>query len=225
MPFAPDTCGMQSRGRNPRMTKAAFAAAAACFLVACSSSRDLVESTAPSRFRAGAEPIGSVLVRLKADMRPREERGVRQFVGTSYLGGNDLVEPTDVSLLRILARDIKRTGVAADASFQDDEQPYILDASILHLGASYSEGVESFTMVLPTSSIQAKCAVRLELRDRAGRVFLDEVFEREERRGGARLTGLERDAARALSAAIRGTVDDALPKLAAAVGAYWSKYR
>jgi hypothetical protein len=166
-----------------------------------------------------------MLVRLLSDSRPPEERGTRKFLGTSYVGGNTLIEPTDVSLIRILARDLVASGVSTGASWTDAGEPYTLDVAIKHLGAAFSEGPQTLTVVLPVSPVHARCAFGLRLRDRDGRLFLDEVFSSEVRRSGALLTGLEREAVKALSEAIRAAVDQALPRLRQSIDAYWQRIR
>ena len=173
---------------------------------------------------AGAPPaLPAMLVRLKADARPPVERGTRKFLGTSYVGGNTFREPSDVSVLRILARDLVAAGISEQAGFQDAAQPLVLDVVIKHLGSSFVEGPQNLTMFLPTSPIHAHCELLLELRDRHGRLFLDEVFSAEVSRGGSLLTGLESDAADALAQAIRETLDKALPRVRSSVDAFWAR--
>lgn len=204
------------RGSSPLFRLVLVALAA--FAPSCASSRDLVELSGSTSWRSTAPPLPRMLVRLEGDTRPREERGIRKFLGENYVGGNALREPSDVSALRVLARDLVSSGVTEDAGFVADGQSLVLGVVIVRLGGAYREGVENIVVpVLPTTPVEGRCTLRLRLRDDEGRLFLDEEFTGEDERSGAFLAGVEGEAARSLAASIRRCVDTALPRVRASV--------
>ena len=77
---------------------------------------------------------------------------MRKYPGISYLGGNDVAEPTAVSLLRVLSRDLVQTGAAESAGLSERTGGYILDVSIEHLSATYNDGIETLVPLLPRTS-------------------------------------------------------------------------
>ncbi len=213
---------------RPTLPRARFALGLGFVVVvlsACSGPIDLLEETHLTRVRTEGAPLENIQLHLKADMRPHEERGVRKYVGVSYVGGNAFTEPTAVSLLRIFARDLVRAGVAERVSFSEEEPPFRIDLVIEHLAGSFSEGFQTLPIILPTSAIHGVCQLRIEFKDRDGRVFLAQSFFGEKRQVGALLTGLEDGAAGALADAIRATLDQILPALKPAVRAFWDRQR
>lgn len=199
-------------------------AAALLLCSACASDpHDLVELTPPTSFRAEGKALGPFQVKLDTDRRPPVEHGTRKFPGRSYLGYNDLIEPTAVSLLRIFARDLRASGVASTAGLAPRDDGYILEVQVDHLGASYNDGLETLVPVLPTSAIAAHVAVRLRLRDRVGRLYLDEAYAAERNTVAALLTGIQSTAAETLAETLRAVCDQALPDIHAAVPAFWKR--
>lgn len=209
---------------NDFMERLVVALGAAVLLTGCASDpHDLVALTPTPTYRASGEPLGPFQVKLETDRRPPREHGVRKYPGRSYLGGNALVEPTGVSLLRVLARDLVLAGVAPEAGLAARDQGYVLGVTVDHLGASYNDGVETLVPVLPTSAIEARCEVRLVVRDLVGRVYLDQVFAAERNAVAAMLTGIQSTAATTLGEALRALSDQVLPAVHASVPAYWKK--
>ena len=100
---------------------------------------------------------------------------------------------------------------------------YVLALTIEHLGASYNDGVETLVPVLPTCAIDAFCDIRVVLRDRAGRVYLNQRFDARKRSVTAALAGIRSTAAANLGAAIRVVADQVLPAVHAAVPAFWKR--
>lgn len=197
---------------------------AAAWLTGCASGPyDLVELTPPPGYRASEKPLGLFHVRLETDRRPPQEHGVRKYPGRSYLGGNALVEPTGVSLLRVLARDLVLAGVAREAGLAARGQGFVLGVTVEHLGASYNDGVETLVPVLPTSVIRARCEVRLVLRDVVGRVYLDRIFAAERGAVAALVTGIQSTAATTLGETLRALSDQILPVVEQAVPSFWDR--
>ncbi len=197
--------------------------ASAALLGCTSSPNDVVSLTSPSTLRIPNRALPEVQVRVETDKRPIEEHGRRKYPGISYLGGNDVAEPTSVSLVRILARDLVQTGVARAAGLGERAGGYILGITIKHLGASYNDGIETLVPLLPTSAIDARCVVRVIMRDHVGRVYLDQEFGARRRSMAAALTGIQATAAATLGAAIRDTVDQIIPAVSEAVPAFWKR--
>ena len=104
--------------------------AAALWLTGCASGPyDLVPLTPTPTYRASEKPLGPVHVRLETDRRPPRERGVRKYPGRSYLGGNARTDPTGVSLLRVLARDLEVAGVGREAGLMARDEVGCRDQS------------------------------------------------------------------------------------------------
>ena len=175
----------------------------------------------PAR-RPSGPSLGAILVRIHADTRPMEERGTSEYLGRSYVGDQDFSEPTDVGLLKVLARDLVAAGVASAAGLEDTGQPLTLDMEILHAGASFGSGLETL-ILLPTSEVQARCNLRLLLRDRAGRILLDAPFDSRLTSQASVIGGLRSSASRRLAEAIRETLDAALPVIATAPALFWER--
>ena len=184
---------------------------------------DLVEMTPPTTFGASGDALGPVQVKMETDRRPPIEHGSRKYPGRSYLGYNDLVEPTAVSLLRILSRDLQESGVASVASLAPLDSGYVLFVQVDHLGASYNDGIETLVPVLPTSAIAAKVAIRIRLIDRVGRLFLEADYGASDSTVAAMLTGIQETAAVTLARTIRNVIDQALPDIHASVPAFWKR--
>ena len=196
----------------------------ALWLTGCASGPyALVQLTPAPAYRAREKPLGPVHVKLETDRRPPQEHGVRKYPGRSYLGGNALAEPTGVSLLKVLARDLELTGVGREAGLMARDEGYVLGVTVEHLSASYNDGVETLVPVLPTSAIKARCEVRLVLRDLVGRVYMDRTFAAERRAVAAMVTGIQSTAASTLGAALRALSDEILPVVEQAVPAFWKK--
>lgn len=209
------------RGR-PRILLSVVVCAA--LLSACSGPQALVELTADTDARSSHEPFTALGVKLRSDRRPPHEHGTRAYLGKSYLGGNSLEEPTSVSLLRILARDLVAAGIARKAEVGLEAPPYTLLVGINHLYAGFSEGIENLTLILPTSRIIAACDIQLVLQDEKGRTFLDRTYLGEASSNAAILSGLESSAARTLAVAIRQAIDQALPEIRQAEVDFWRRY-
>lgn len=188
-----------------------------------SAPQDLVALTPATTFRATGQALGPFQVRLDTDRRPPQEHGTRKYPGRSYLGYNDLVEPTAVSLLRILARDLRASGVASIAGLERRDDGYVLEVHVVHLGASYNDGIETLVPVLPTSAIAARVAIRLRVRDRVGRLFLDATYTAERNTVAALLTGIQSTAAATLAESLRAVCDQALPEIHRSVPAFWKR--
>lgn len=209
---------------NGPMGRTAALLAAAAWLAGCAyGPQDLVALTPPPTYRAAEEPLAPFHVSIETDRRPPREHGVRKYPGRSYLGGNALIEPTAVSLVRVLARDLVLSGVAGEAGLVAREQGYVLGVTVEHLGASYNDGVETLVPLLPTSAIKAHCEVRLVLRDVVGRVYLEQLFTVERTAVAAMVTGIESTAAKALGGALRALSDQVLPAVERAVPAFWKR--
>lgn len=136
------------------------------------------------------------------------------------------MEPTDVSLLRILVRDLVLAGVASRAGLLPVEDGYVLEVTVERLGASFNNGIETLVApVLPTSAVEAACSLSLVFKDTLGRVFLRQTFAAEESAVAALLIGLESTAADTLAEAIRHACDAAFPVIHGSVAAFWERLR
>lgn len=186
---------------------------------------DLLRVVSPTSLKVKGRALPPIWVKLEGDKRPHRERGERKYLGTSHLRDSALVEPTDVVLLRSLARDLVLAGVAEGASIRDKEQPYALGVTINSCRARFGEGLANLLLILPTSGIEAVCSFQISLKDRDGRVFLERAFEGTSSGSAAPVSGLETAAARALAKAIRAAVDQALDPVHRAPAAFWAKYR
>lgn len=185
------------------------------------SSFDLVSEVEETEASSDAPTLDPILVKLRSDRRPLEQHGHRKYLGMSYLPASRMAEPTSVALLRVLVRDLVASGVARAASLLEKEQRYVLEVDIVNLYGAFGEGLENLTIILPTSGIEGLCTMRLRLRDRDGRRFLDQVFEGRAEGAASLLVGLEESATRRLAEAIRKAVDAALPVLGSSVRDFW----
>ncbi len=180
----------------------------------CSGPRDLAASVPPpSGSVESPGPGRRVLVRLKGDQRPLEERGRRRFQGRSTIGSAELREPTDVAFLRVLVRDLVTIGFASAATLDQEDPDLILDVTLLRLYGSYTEGVETLPLVIPTSSVEARCQVLFQLRDGWGRTFLEKELNSEDRGVAAAVGGLSSAALNSLTRCIRGVLDELIAEL------------
>jgi hypothetical protein len=194
-------------------------------LAACSSAPlELSSQIPPTQIRVPPPRLAAVHVKLRSDKRPIHEHGDRKYLGRSYLRASSLTEPTSVTLLRALVRDLVISGLCRAAGLVAEDQPYVLEVDIEHLAASFGEGLENLTLILPTSAIEGVCEIRLRFLDRDGRLFLDRTYRGTEEGAGSLVGGLEEAAATRLAAAIRQAIDRALPEIAPAVARFWEQY-
>ena len=184
---------------------------------------DLTGMCPPTQIRVEGDPLASVHVKLDRDIRPPGDRGRSSYPGESSLDESDLLEPTDVVILRVLARDLVRAGVAREASITEDGQRYTLGLTLIRGGALFDQGVESLTMVIPTSSIEATCRYRVRLRDDVGRIYLEKEFAAKRETSSSLVGGTGSNAAEALANAIREAIDRTLPEVHRAPDAFWEE--
>jgi hypothetical protein len=194
-------------------------------LTSCSSPSNLFLEVPPTSYRHEGDPLPPVLVEMGSDKRPSYQRGTRQYPGNSWLSSDDVIEPTDVTLLRTLARDLRESRLSPQANLSDRESPLRLRVDILELGAVSGDGVESLTLVLPTSGTAASISLRLRFEDNVGRLFLDSPFTDTQSRSGFPFLGADSRKVEALAAGIRSVIDLALPAMAAAYERFWRDNR
>ena len=180
----------------------------------CSGPRDLAARVPPPTGSAESAAHGRrILGRLKGDQPAQEERGRRRFQGRSTIGSAELREPTDVAFLRVLVRDLVASGFASAATLDQEDPDLILDVTLLRLYGSYTEGVETLPLVIPTSSVEARCQVLFQLRDGWGRTFLEKELNSEDRGVAAAVGGLSSAALNSLTRCIRDVMDELISEL------------
>jgi hypothetical protein len=190
-------------------------------LAGCSSPQNLLMEVPRTTYRHEGEKLPPIRVELRSDKRPSHQRGLRQYPGNSWLTSDDVLEPTDVTLLRALVRDLRDSGLSPGANLARDTSPLILQVDILELGAMTSEGVESLAVVLPTAGIEAPVAIRLSFGDDKGRLFLSRDFSESSTSSSLPFLGTQGARISALASGIRAVLDRALPALAASYREYW----
>ena len=187
-----------------------------CGLGGCGHDTPLVDLTALSpetSYRFSGPPLPPIHVRLAADRRPLIQYGKRSYLGHSYLTQETLLEPLEVVVLRVLARDLATSGLGPSASIRGSGQPYTLSITLQEGTAHYSEGLENLTIILPTSSVVGVCEYRLVLKDQDGRRLVDEVFSAETETSASVAGGLQETAARTFLMALREANDQALRRI------------
>ena len=210
---------------GPEIRSRVSGLAVCLILAACSSTPlQISESIPPTEVRLPPPRLPAVQIKLGSDKRPIHEHGDRKYLGRSYLRASSLTEPTSVTLLRALVRDAVGSGLCREAGLAPEDQPYILAVDIEHLAASFGEGLENLTLILPTSAIEAVCEIRLRFLDRDGRLFLDGTYRGTAEGSGSLAGGLEEAAASRLGVAIRRAIDQALPEIHPAITRFWEQY-
>ena len=198
-------------------------AAMILLLASCADQWDLLAETPRPAFTHDGEALGVILVELGSDKRPPLEHGASLYPGESWLTSDALLEPTDVALLRILARDLKNTGLASKASLRQTNPDYRVRVGILNLGAATDEGFSSIALVLPTTSVTARVRIHVALIDQSGRRFLSKEYSAESNAHTVPLAGSESLSVDLLAETFRAVLDQVLPELAPSVAAFWKE--
>ena len=207
-----------------RWIRCGLATAVVVFATSCGSSQfDIARATPATSWRSD-RALGAVQLVLKGDRRPLEERGLRAYVGGSWLGGRDLVEPLEIAFLRIIARDLTTSGLSHDARVAAEGQPLLLEMTLENLGCRYSEGLENLAFLLATSSLHAEVSILFRWRDHEGRVFFESEFHAARDAKASPASGLRERAVSLLSEAIRDAIDQMLPRLTRSIEDFWMRY-
>lgn len=190
-------------------------------LASCSGPANLLSRIPETDWRHPGEPLPPILVELGSDKRPQAQRGLRKSLGDSWLSSDALTEPTDVTLLRSIARDLRTSGLSPGAALRFPSPPLRLRIDILELGVLTSDGVESLAVVLPTTDAELRMQIRAVFTDAAGRCFLDEVFRYSESRTTLPIAGSQGVALGLLARGYRDLIDRMLPRLSGGHGDFW----
>ncbi|HYC76261.1 MAG TPA: hypothetical protein VEI02_01425, partial [Planctomycetota bacterium] len=153
---------------------------ASLLLAGCASSEpiDFVgESCPPTALRfPPPAPADACYVRLRQDARPLVEHGRDSYIGANRLGEQQFKAPLAESILRVLARDLRLSGLCRTASLRTGGRPWRLDVDVLHATASFTQGLPDLVPVIP-AALEAHVELRLVFSDEDGRVYLDRTFE------------------------------------------------
>ena len=184
---------------------------------------DLARRCPPTEFRAVGAPLPPIWVQLTSDRRPLAQSGREDILGRTYYAENTLLEPIEAALIRVLARDLAASGVTSSAGVRDAEQPLVVEVDLVDGAASYEQGPEALLLVLPVSGLEARCSLRLRLRDRLGRKFLDARYQARAEGSASWLGGPGEAAIALLAEVLRDVVDQTLPQIHQAPAAFWAR--
>lgn len=176
-------------------------------LGACSSPIDLVaRATDPGSERDEALPrpdLGRLRLVLVTDRRSLTERGSRRPGGRSYLGTSRLSEPLEVAVLKVIGQHCLQRGWATEIVFQDDPRATRCEVRVATLHASWTEGLENLTVVLPTSRVLAEADLSIRITDPVGRTLATARATGEESGFASALGDPEEEAVEALARLIQ----------------------
>lgn len=175
----------------------------------------------PTAWTATGTPLSSLAVRHGADKRPIHEHGVRKVLSTSWLDNASSGAPTSVHVVNAVSEALRVSGIATSVGEAKGGAAYTLEITFHHLAGSWSTGIESLALLLPALKIEVVCELGFTLRDRHGRIFLD---ERREANLAVHATPLGQPSAAAaelLGAAVHQCLEGVLPRLIPAVDAWW----
>jgi hypothetical protein len=215
-------CAIRAARRSTTLALLLFAAGAA----GCASGGtiDLVEACPRTSFRTEGPVLSAAAVHLRLDGRPLIEHGKDTYLGESRVEEQRFKTPVAESVLAVVARDLKDSGLFRAATYRRSGLPFRVDLDLLHAYAAVDSGLTALVPILPTSSLEAVVDLRVVFTDEDGRVFLDERFVARKSGSAALVQGGEAPAAALFALALRDAVDQALRRMASAHAAFWSQY-